>query len=210
MCLVRICFLKILNFIIFFVFFSSNKIMEIGPAKGLPFCGWAHLSIRDSDGHARQIKGSSVQYPLMATIEGDHVIVEADLVVNNPLSYIQISNEDSYFFTASFIMGSCHHGHRALDHVLLQSIPVACSSFRNATSPEVKLEALVPFAKGPNNKFPLMVTVAEHKLISKVAKVRAVLPLSVLGEVTIYRDSLRKYRQLENGDDDKDKGSMKD
>jgi hypothetical protein len=179
--------------------------MEFGPAPGLPFCGWAHLSIRDSDGHSRQIKGSSVQYPLMGTVEGDNVIVEANLVVSNPLSFIQISNEDSYFFTASFIMGSCHHGHRALDHVLCQSIPVACSNFKNQT--EATIECLVPFAKGTANKFPFTVTLADHKLVTKVARVRAVIPKSVVQEVLVYRDSLRKYRQLENGDSEKEGNS---
>ena len=175
----------------------------IGPAAGYPLCGWAHLSIRDSDGHSRQIKGSSVQTPLIAAhsvISGSStdIVIEAELVVSNPLSFIKITNEDSYYFTASFILGSCHHGHRALDHILLQTIPVTCSSFKDAT--ELDLECIVPFAK--NGRVMMTVSLVEHKLVTKISKLRVVLPQSTLSEVYLYRDSLRKYRQLENGEEE--------
>lgn len=162
--------------------------------------GWAHLSIRDSDGHSRQVKGSSAQTPLIAEVNGDKLNIEAELVVSNPLSFIKISNEDSYYFTVSVILGSCHHGHRALDHILLQTIPVACTAFKDKE--ELTVECLVPFAKGPNNRAQMRVELSEHKLVTKVSKLTVELPLSVLSEVYSYRDGLRKYRQLESGDDE--------
>lgn len=177
--------------------------MTIGPAVGLPFVGWAHLSIRDADGHSRQVKGSSAQTPMIAETVGDKLVVEAELVVSNPLSFIKITNEDSYYFTASFILGSCHHGHRALDHILLQSIPVPCTAFKDKE--ELVIDCLVPFAKGPNNRAQMLVTLSEHKLVTKVSKLRVELPLAVLGEVYSYRDGLRKYKQLESGDEDSGK-----
>lgn len=174
---------------------------NIGPAAGLPFVGWAHLSVRDSDGHSRQVKGSSAQTPLLATMSGpDHVVIEAELMVNNPLSFIKITNEDSYFFTASFILGSCHHGHRALDHILLQTIPIACNQLCKEDQTEVQLECLVPFVKG--GKCQLTLSLVEYKLVTKVAKLKVTLPVAMLSEAYLYRDGLRKYRKLENADDE--------
>ena len=174
----------------------------IGPAPGLPFVGWAHLSIRDSDGHSRQIKGSSAQTPLMASTDNTSVVVEAELVTSNPLSFIRITNEDNFFFTASFILGSCHHGHRALDHILLQTIPVNCAAFKDVS--ELNIDCLIPFARAPNNRAQMTVTLVEHKLVTKVAKLRVSIPIQNLNEVYLYRDSLRKYRKLDNADEDKD------
>jgi hypothetical protein len=174
--------------------------VSIGPAPGLPFVGWAHLSIRDSDGHSRQVKGSSAQTPLLASLNGDKVLIEAELVVSNPLSFIKITNEDSYYFTVSFILGSCHHGHRALDHILLQTIPVACTAFKDKD--ELMLECLIPFAKGPSNRAHMKVELSEHKLVTKVSKMSVQLPVSVLSEVYSYRDGLRKYKQLESASDE--------
>ena len=181
---------------------SSNMSTVIGPAPGLPFVGWAHLSIRDSDGHSRQIKGSSAQTPLMATTDGTSVVVEAELVTSNPLSFIRITNEDNFYFTASFILGSCHHGHRALDHILLQTIPVNCAQFKDSS--ELTIDCLVPFARSPNNRAQMTVSLVEHKLVTEVAKLRVVIPTQTLSEVYLYRDSLRKYRKLDNADEDKD------
>lgn len=171
----------------------------IGPAPGLPFVGWAHLSVRDSDGHSRQVKGSSAQTPLIATLVNEStVMIEAELVVNNPLSFIKITNEDSYYFTASFILGSCHHGHRALDHILLQTIPVPCTQFKDQT--EISLECLVPFAK--SGRVQMTVNLVEFKLVTKVAKLTVTMPLAQLREAYLYRDGLRKYRQLDNNDEE--------
>ena len=166
----------------------------------MPFVGWAHLSIRDADGHSRQVKGSAAQTPMIAEVVGDKLVIEAELVVSNPLSFIKISNEDQYYFMASFILGSCHHGHRSLDHILLQTIPVACTVFKDKE--ELVVDCMVPFAKGPNNRAQMLVTLSEHKLVTKVSKLRVELPLSVLTEVYAYRDGLRKYKQLESGDED--------
>jgi hypothetical protein len=178
--------------------------MQVGPAPGLPFVGWAHLSIRDSDGHSRQVKGSTAQTPLFGTPVGnDKLLLEAELVVSNPLSFIKITNEDAYYFTVSFIMGSCHHGHRALDHILLQTIPVACTAFKDKE--ELVVDCLIPFARGVNNRCQMTVSLTEHKLVTKVSKVSVELPMSALSEVYLYRDSLRKYKQLEDSDGD-DKG----
>lgn len=180
--------------------------VTVGPAAGLPFVGWAHLSIRDSDGHSRQVKGSSAQTPLLARVNGDTLLIEAELVVSNPLSFIKISNEDAYYFTVSFILGSCHHGHRALDHILLQTIPVACTAFKDKE--QLSIDCLVPFARGPNNRAQMKVELSEHKLVTKVSKLTVELPLSVLSEVYSYRDGLRKYRQLESaGEEDQNKGT---
>ena len=174
---------------------------DIGPAAGLPFVGWAHLSIRDSDGHSRQVKGSSAQTPLLGKIMANgNLLVEAELVVSNPLSFIKITNEDSYYFTASFILGSCHHGHRALDHILLQTVPVACTAFKDKD--ELFLECTVPFARSPNNRAQMKVELSEHKLVTKVSKISVELPMAVLKEVYSYRDGLRKYKQLESGDEE--------
>jgi hypothetical protein len=183
-----------------------SSVFSLGPAPGLPFVGWAHLSIRDSDGHSRQIKGSSVQTPLLATLspDGKSVIVEAELVVSNPLSFIRITNEDNYYFTTSFIMGSCHHGHRALDHILLQTIPVACTQFKDLD--ELEIECFIPFVKGQNNRAKMTVSLVEHKLVTKVSKLRTTIPVSVFSEVYLYRDSLIKYKKLETGDEEKGDG----
>jgi len=179
----------------------------VGPSAGLPFVGWAHLSIRDSDGHSRQIKGSSVQSPLLATVsaDGNSVIIEAELVTSNPLSFIRITNEDNFYFSTSFIMGSCHHGHRALDHILLQTIPVPCTAFKDVN--ELNIECYVPFAKGSNNRAQMTVSLVEHKLVTKISKLSVKIPTTVLGEVYLYRDSLRKYRKLDNADSDEGKES---
>jgi len=179
----------------------------VGPSAGLPFVGWAHLSIRDSDGHSRQIKGSSVQSPLLATVsaDGNSVIIEAELVTSNPLSFIRITNEDNFYFSTSFIMGSCHHGHRALDHILLQTIPVPCTAFKDVN--ELNIECYVPFAKGSNNRAQMTVSLVEHKLVTKISKLSVTIPTAVLGEVYLYRDSLRKYRKLDNADSDEGKES---
>ena len=174
--------------------------LQIGPAPGLPFVGWAHLSIRDSDGHSRQVKGSTAQTPLFATVSGDKLVVEAELTVTNPLTFIKITNEDAYYFTASFILGSCHHGHRALDHILLQTIPVVCTAFKDKE--ELMVECLIPFAKGPNNRCQMHVQLTEHKLVTKVSKLVVELPLYTLGEVYAYRDSLRKYKKMDDADGD--------
>jgi len=179
----------------------------VGPSAGLPFVGWAHLSIRDSDGHSRQIKGSSVQSPLLATVsaDGNSVIIEAELITSNPLSFIRITNEDNFYFSTSFIMGSCHHGHRALDHILLQTIPVPCTAFKDVN--ELNIECYVPFAKGSNNRAQMTVSLVEHKLVTKISKLSVKIPTTVLGEVYLYRDSLRKYRKLDNADSDEGKES---
>ena len=173
---------------------------QVGPAPGLPFVGWAHLSIRDSDGHSRQVKGSTAQTPLLASVQNGAIVIDAELAVTNPLSFIRITNEDSYYFTASFILGSCHHGHRALDHILLQTIPVPCTAFKDKDV--VELECLVPFAKSGSNRAQLWVTLTEHKLVTKVSKLSVRLPQAVLEEVYTYRDGLRKYRQLDDASDE--------
>lgn len=179
---------------------------SIGPAPGLPFVGWAHLSIRDSDGHSRQVKGSSAQTPLLGSVvAGDAVVIEAELVVANPLSFIKITNEDAYYFTASFILGSCHHGHRALDHILLQTIPVPCTAFKDKD--QLLVDCVVPFARSPNNRAQMTVTLSEHKLVTKVSKLSVSIPLAVLSEVHIYRDGLRKYRKLDTSDEESAKTS---
>jgi hypothetical protein len=169
----------------------------IGPAPGLPFVGWAHMSIRDSDGHSRQVKGSAAQTPLLAKLVGEEqILIEAELVVSNPLSFIRITNEDSYYFTVSFILGSCHHGHRALDHILLQTIPVACTAFKDKD--QLTVECIVPFVKSGSNRAQMKVELTEHKLVTKVSRVSVEIPVSVLNEVYSYRDGLRKYKQLES------------
>lgn len=172
----------------------------IGPSPGLPFVGWAHLSIRDSDGHSRQVKGSSAQTPLIASSNDSSITIEAELTITNPLSFIKISNEDSYYFTASFILGSCHHGHRALDHILLQTIPVPCTYFKDQT--EVSLECIVPFAKAGSNRCQMTVSLSEYKLVTKVSKLKVQMPLAMVAEAYLYRDGLRKYRKLDNNDED--------
>lgn len=177
----------------------------VGPAAGLPFVGWAHLSIRDSDGHSRQVKGSSAQTPLLATVSGDKIVIEAELVVANPLSFIKITNEDAYYFTASFILGSCHHGHRALDHILLQTIPVQCTAFKDKE--QLSVDCVVPFARAPSNRAQMTVSLSDHKLVTKVSKLSVTIPLSVLNEVHLYRDGLRKYRKLDTADEDATKNS---
>ncbi len=185
----------------FFPGFFGEMTSEIGPAPDLPFVGWAHLSIRDSDGHSRQVKGSSAQTPLLAKLmPSGKLSIEAELVVSNPLSFIKITNEDSYYFTASFILGSCHHGHRALDHILLQTVPVACTAFKDKE--EVFLECIVPFARSPNNRVEMKVELSEHKLVTKVSKITVELYMGVLREVYRYRNGLRKYKQLESGDEE--------
>ena len=173
----------------------------IGPAAGLPFVGWAHLSIRDSDGQSRQVKGSAAQTPLLAKlVDNGKLLIEAELVVTNPLSFIKITNEDSYYFTVSFILGSCHHGHSALDHILLQTIPVACTAFKDKE--ELNLECIVPFARAPHNRVHMRVELTEHKLVTKVSRLSVELPVAALSEVYSYRDGLRKYKQLESGDEE--------
>jgi hypothetical protein len=169
----------------------------IGPAPGLPFVGWAHMSIRDSDGHSRQVKGSAAQTPLLGKVSGENILIEAEMVVTNPLSFIRITNEDSYYFTVSFILGSCHHGHRALDHILLQTIPVPCTAFKDKD--QLMVDCIVPFARGGSNRAQMKVELTDHKLVTKVSRVSVEIPISVLNEVHNYRDGLRKYKQLESG-----------
>jgi hypothetical protein len=46
------------------------------------------------------------------------------------------------------------------------------------------------------------VHLSEHKLVTKIAKLSVVIPLSVLNEVHAYRDGLRKYRKLDTSDEE--------
>jgi hypothetical protein len=78
---------------------------------------------------------------------------------------------------------------------------------------ELKVECFVPFAKNnidsAGNRAEMIVSLVEHKLVTKVSKLRVTLPISVLSEVYTYRDSLRKYRKMDSSESDEKSSDSK-
>ncbi|KAF4659277.1 hypothetical protein FOZ61_004872 [Perkinsus olseni] len=196
------------------------KGLKLTPAQLLPFVGWCILSIKDEDGHMRQIKGSYDIVPFHATVlENGDLQINARLSYKNPLKFLSINNENNYYFSINMMFGAFDKkdGMMAMlaganNEGICDSLPEKCSvlyekAASNGGSLVVKGD--VPFA-GEGSEVEFKVSTKEVKLQTRVSSVSVVIPKATFDQWKLYHEAIhRASKRYEEDDSDKKKDDDK-
>nr|ABY27204.1 unknown protein [Perkinsus marinus] len=196
------------------------KGLKLTPAQLLPFVGWCILSIKDEDGHMRQIKGSYDIVPFHATtLDNGDVQITTRLSFKNPLKFLSINNESNYYFSINMMFGAFDKkdGMMAMlsganNEAICDSLPEKCSAlYEKAASNggSLVVKGDVPFAdESPEVEFK--VTTKEVKLQTRVSSVSVVIPKATFDQWKLYHEAVhRSSKRYEEDDSDKKKDDEK-
>uniref|UniRef100_A0A0G4I9R4 Uncharacterized protein n=1 Tax=Chromera velia CCMP2878 TaxID=1169474 RepID=A0A0G4I9R4_9ALVE len=74
--------------------------------KELPFCGFMRISVQDNDGLEKRLKGCIMEAPLHKKVEGDNVVLFADLPKEDPIRFLQITSDENDHLACLWWFGS--------------------------------------------------------------------------------------------------------
>ncbi|KAF4668664.1 hypothetical protein FOL47_002924 [Perkinsus chesapeaki] len=196
------------------------KGLKLTPAKLLPFVGWCIVSIKDEDGHMRQIKGSYDIVPFHAKeLDNGDLEISARLSYKNPLKFLSINNENNYYFTINMMFGAFDKKDGMMtmlagvnNESICDSLPEKCSTlYEKAASNggSLTIKGDVAFA-GENSEVEFKVSTKEVKLQTRVESVSVVIPKATFDQWKLYHEAIhRAPKRYEEDDSDKKKDDDK-
>jgi len=163
------------------------------------FCGFVELWTLDQDGISGRTLGSSVKAPvhIVSPPEAAMVVMEAQFLAINPLFYLELRNEETYYLWGQWWMdGPSHSASKdiaALVPVRMQD----CHKSMEKTPNEFKAQAMCDFLRNSTTRLlDVQCTTMEKKFKTKLTKITLTMPREAWLEYKSYRVRVWKASKL--------------